>query len=51
MLINNRKRLIYQPIVKSNVLKLTRNYSIPDKIYNGITETKLKKTRMCFPII
>lgn len=43
MLINNRKRLIYQPIVKSNVLKLTRNYSIPDKIYNGITETKLKK--------
>lgn len=43
MLVKNRKRLIYQPIVKSNVLKLTRNYSIPDKIYNGITETKLKK--------
>lgn len=48
MLINNRKKLIYLPLIKCNVLKLTRNYSIPDKIYNEIIETKIKNKNV-FP--
>lgn len=49
MLINNKKKLIYWPIIKCNVLKLTRNYSIPDKIYNEIIETKLEKQECVSP--